>query len=125
VQIQKRESVMKNLSDKKYFSIETNAPLALTIKQREEIDALNALDDEKIDYSDIPPLTDEFWKQATVNPFVMKHKRVTTTVCVDADILLWLKLKGKNYQACINTILKHEMLKEREQAKLTLLNHEQ
>ena len=35
---------MKNLSDKKYFSIETNAPLALTIKQREEIDALNALD---------------------------------------------------------------------------------
>jgi hypothetical protein len=33
-------------------------------------------------------------------------------------------LKGQNYQACINTILKNEMLREREQTTLQNLNHE-
>jgi len=41
----------------------------LTAKQRREIAALASMPDDKIDYSDIPPLTEHFWKNAVRNPF--------------------------------------------------------
>jgi hypothetical protein len=46
-----------------------SAPRALTAKQRREVAALASLPDDKIDYSDIPPLRDRFWKSAVHNPF--------------------------------------------------------
>jgi len=103
---------MNNPSDKKHFSLNLNA--ALTEQQQVEIAALNALPDEAIDYSDIPPLTEEFWQNAVRNPFY-KPTKTATTVRVDTDVLLWLKSKGKGYQARMNAILRAEMLKEFEQ----------
>jgi hypothetical protein len=41
----------------------------LTAKQRRQIAALASTPDDKIDYSDIPPLTERFWKRAVRNPF--------------------------------------------------------
>ena len=41
----------------------------LTPRQKAELEALKALPDSEIDYSDIPPLTGDFWKQAVRNPF--------------------------------------------------------
>ena len=41
----------------------------LTAAQKAELAALEVLPDSQIDHSDILPLTDEFWKQATRNPF--------------------------------------------------------
>ncbi len=113
---------MNNPADKKHFSLDTNAPL--TAQQQAEIATLNALSDNEIDFSDIPPLPDEFWQNAVSNPFYKPTQTVITNVSVDVDILQWLKLKGQNYQACINTILKNEMLREREQTTLQNLNHE-
>jgi uncharacterized protein (DUF4415 family) len=103
---------MNNPSDKKHFSLNPN--VALTEQQQAEIAALNALPDESIDYSDIPPLTEEFWQNAVRNPFY-KPTKTATTVRVDTDVLLWLKSKGKGYQARMNAILRAEMLKEFEQ----------
>jgi hypothetical protein len=37
----------------------------LTEAQQAEISALQAMPDESIDYKDIPPLTEEFWQNAT------------------------------------------------------------
>ena len=81
----------------------------LTAAQKAELAALAVLPDSQIDHSDIPPLTDEFWKQATRNPFYKPTKQATT-VRVDADVLMWLKGQGKGYQTRINTILREAML---------------
>jgi uncharacterized protein (DUF4415 family) len=88
----------------------TNPP-PLTDKQKAELEALKTLPDEEIDYSDIPPLGDEFWKNAVRNPFY-KPTKTSTTVRLDSDVLMWLKSKGKGYQTRINAILRDAMLKE-------------
>jgi hypothetical protein len=68
--IPKRENVMKNL---------TNKFPPLTPAQQAEISALQAMPDESIDYSDIPPLTEEFWQNATRNRFAKKAKKKLLT----------------------------------------------
>ena len=88
----------------------TNPP-PFTDKQKAELEALKTLPDEEIDYSDIPPLDDEFWKNAVRNPFY-KPTKTSTTVRLDSDVLMWLKSKGKGYQTRINAILRDAMLKE-------------
>jgi uncharacterized protein (DUF4415 family) len=65
--------------------------------------------DAEIDTSDIPPLTDAFWKNAVRNPFY-KPTKTSMTLRIDSDVLLWLKGQGKGYQSRINTILRREML---------------
>ncbi len=83
----------------------------LTDKQIAEIKTLSKMSDESIDYSDIPPLTDEFWKDAVRNPFYRPTKQATT-VRIDADVLAWLRSKGKGYQTKINAILRDAMIHE-------------
>lgn len=41
-------------------------------ERQAELAALAALPDEEIDTSDIPPLTDTFWRNAVRNPFLKK-----------------------------------------------------
>ena len=84
---------------------------ALTKRQKTEIAALNAMPDSAIDYSDLPPLTDAFWKNAVRNPFY-KPVKTSTTVRVDSDVLMWLKSKGKGYQSRLNAILRAAMLQQ-------------
>ena len=94
---------MKNLTDK--FP-------PLTPAQQAEISALQAMPDESIDYSDIPPLTEEFWQNATRNRFAKKAKK-TPNILLDADVLEWLKKsKSKGYQNYLNAILRSEIQKE-------------
>jgi uncharacterized protein (DUF4415 family) len=83
----------------------------LTAVQKAEVKTAVALPDTAIDYSDIPPLSDEFWQKAVRNPFY-KPTKTTTTVRVDADVLVWLKSKGKGYQTRLNAILRAAMLHE-------------
>ena len=82
----------------------------LTDAQKAELEALKNMRDEDIDYSDIPPLTEEFWKNA--KPLHYRPIKESTTVRLDADILAWLKEKGKGYQTRLNAILRKAMLKE-------------
>lgn len=84
---------------------------SLTDKQIAELQALAAMPDEAIDFSDIPPLTEEFWKNAVRNPFYRPHKQATT-VRIDVDVLAWLRSKGKGYQTKINAILREAMIEE-------------
>jgi uncharacterized protein (DUF4415 family) len=93
------------------FDLDLTNPPSLTDSQKAELEALKSLPDEEIDYSDIPPLGDEFWKNAVRNP-LYKPTKTSTTVRLDSDVLMWLKSKGKGYQTRINAILRDAMLKE-------------
>ncbi len=89
------------------YTLETLPPL--TDKQRANLKALAARPDSDIDYSDIPPMTDEQLKNAVRGRFYKPVKR-QITARVDADVLEWLKSQGKGYQSRINAILRREML---------------
>lgn len=93
------------------YTLDATKPLPLTKKQMVEIKGLSELPDSKIDYSDIPSLSDEFWKNAVSSPFY-KPTKTSTTVRVDSDVLAWLKSQGKGYQTRINAILRAAMLHE-------------
>jgi len=67
--------------------------------------------DAPIDYSDIPPLDEEFWRRAVRNPFYRPVKS-QLTVRLDSDVLAWLKAKGRGYQTKINLILRRAMLED-------------
>lgn len=72
---------------------------------------LAAMPDDKIDYSDIPPLTERFWKNALRNPFYRPVKQ-QLTVRLDADVVAWLREQGKGYQTRINALLRAAMLRD-------------
>jgi uncharacterized protein (DUF4415 family) len=81
----------------------------LTKEQEAELAALGARPDHEIDYSDSPPLSEEFWKNAVRGRFY-KPVKTSTTVRIDSDVLAWLRAGGKGYQSRINAILRREML---------------
>ena len=75
-----------------------------------QLSRLEALENREIDYSDIPPLTDDFFKNGVRNPF-FKPVKTSTTVRIDADILVWLRKQGRGYQTRINAILREAMMR--------------
>ena len=82
----------------------------LTPEQERRVAQL-AESDAPIDYSDIPPLDEEFWRRAVRNPFYRPVKS-QLTVRLDSDVLAWLKAKGRGYQTKINLILRRAMLED-------------
>jgi len=93
------------------FELDLENLPSLTEEQQAELKALDDKPDSQIDFSDIPPLRDEFWANA-VRGGAFKPVKTSTTVRVDADVLLWLRSKGKGYQTRINAILRDAMLSE-------------
>lgn len=65
----------------------------LTQRQKAELAVREAAAADDIDYGDIPPLSDDFWKHAVRNPLYRPTKS-STTVRIDTDVLLWLKARG-------------------------------
>jgi uncharacterized protein (DUF4415 family) len=91
------------------YEVDLNNLPPLTKAQKAELKALAAMPDSDIDFTDIPPLDDVFWKNAVRNPFY-KPIKTSTTVRVDSDVLAWLKSQGKGYQTRMNQILREAML---------------
>lgn len=65
--------------------------------------ALEAMTDEEIDYSDIPPLTDEFFENATLR---IPPVQALNLIRLDPDIVTWFQSQGAEYKALINTVLR-------------------
>jgi uncharacterized protein (DUF4415 family) len=89
------------------YTLDTLPPL--TDEDRANLRRLSARPDSEIDFSDIPELTEEQWKNAERGHFYRPVKR-QVTARLDADVLAWLKSQGKGYQSRINAILRREML---------------
>lgn len=59
------------------------------------LERLDALNDDTIDTSDIPALTDEFF---TTAQWRMPKSKVKVTVEVEPEIVEWFRAQGENYQ---------------------------
>jgi uncharacterized protein (DUF4415 family) len=92
-------------------SVKKTTASVFTASQRRALTALAALPDDKIDYSDIPPLTEKFWENAVRNPFYRPVKQ-QLTVRLDADVIAWLRTQGSGYQTRLNALLRSAMLKD-------------
>ena len=70
---------------------------------RTDWDALARMSDDEIDYSDIPPLGDEFFGKAFVQ---IPAAQARNLVQLDPDVKAWFHAQGPDYQAVINSILR-------------------
>ena len=73
-------------------------------KRRSKTDwaRIDAMKDEDIDYSDIPKLGPEFFKEAVWWPGPKKQ----ITLRLDPDILTFFRKQGRRYQTTINAVLR-------------------
>jgi uncharacterized protein (DUF4415 family) len=61
------------------------------------------MDDEGIDYSDIPPLTKEFFENATLR---IPASQAQQLIQIEPDVLKWFQAQGGEYKALINSVLR-------------------
>lgn len=64
---------------------------------------LERMTDEEIDVSDIPPMDEAFFKNATLR---MPTSKKSVSLRLDADILDWFREQGRGYQTKINAVLR-------------------
>ncbi len=81
--------------------------MSISKKRLTEIEAIR---DEDIDYSDIPEADEDFWRRAELQ---MPRPKKGIYVRLDADVIEWLKSKGKGYQTRMNAMLRVLMESDR------------
>ncbi len=79
----------------------------LSRRQKKEIDQLSQINNDEIDFSDIPEVTD--WSEAVRGKFYRPVKK-QITLRLDADMIEWFKSKGNKYQTRINQALREYMI---------------
>ena len=67
------------------------------------LERFDAMTDEMIDTSDIPPLTEEFFATAK---WRMPKPRVKVTVEIEPEVMEWFKAQGENYQRYLSAALR-------------------
>ena len=91
------------------FSIDNLPPL--TSEKIAELADVAAMSESDIDTSDLPELSTEQLSLMELGPFYRPLKK-QITARLDADVLHWLKSKGKGYQTRMNAILRAAMAKD-------------
>ncbi|MBN9429468.1 MAG: BrnA antitoxin family protein [Burkholderiales bacterium] len=83
-------------------TLDPKNPPPLTAAQKARLDAVAAMPDEQIDYSDAPALPDAVWTKAAALPGAKQQ----ITLRIDADVLNFFRHSGKRYQTRINAVLR-------------------
>lgn len=78
-----------------------------------ELATLDAMSDEDIDYSDIPPVRDFSGFQRGV---FYRPEKQAVTIRLDADVVAWFKGSEPKYQTAVNRVLRDYMLSHRKSA---------
>ncbi len=82
----------------------------LTDAQRAELEALEAMPDDQIDYSDIPEMTDEEWSKAKRGLFYKPDWR-DITLRLDQNIVDWFEEQAgtleKTHEAINQALMEH------------------
>ena len=89
----------------------TLAERPMTSARKRKLTRVTAEADSQIDFSEIPPLTEKFWKNAVRNPF-RRQAQQQLTVRLDADVVAWLQRQGEDYQSRLNGLLRKAMQDE-------------
>jgi uncharacterized protein (DUF4415 family) len=93
----------------------TLADIPMTPTRKRKLARRAVQPDSEIDFSEIPPLNESFWKNAVRNPFYRPVKQ-QLTVRLDADVVAWLRRQGKGYQTRLNRLLRQAMLEDMEKS---------
>jgi uncharacterized protein (DUF4415 family) len=67
------------------------------------LEHFDAMTDDMIDTSDIPPLTEEYFANAT---WLMPKAKVKVTVEVEPEVMEWFKSQGENSQRYLSAALR-------------------
>ncbi|HET9181933.1 MAG TPA: BrnA antitoxin family protein [Candidatus Angelobacter sp.] len=81
-----------------------------------ELQAITMQEDQDIDFSEIPELTEEQLRKGVRGQMYRPFKK-PVTMRLDADVLEWLKEGGRGYQTKANALLRKEMLRSVRQKK--------
>ena len=84
-------------------------------KQKKELEALAAMPDEKIDFSDIPEITDKQWAGAVRGLLARPETRHISIRLSAVDLAIANKLaaaKGLPYQTYIKSLLHESLVRE-------------
>lgn len=73
---------------------------------RADWDRVDAMSDEEINTSEIPPLDERFFAGAELR---MPASKSSSTIRLDPEVLEWFKSQGKGYQTRINSVLRMYM----------------
>ena len=74
-------------------------------------DEIDAVEDENIDFSDIPELDEQFWSRAEL---VEPDRTEQVTIRVKRSVLDYFKAPGKGYQTRMNQVLESYVRARRE-----------
>ncbi len=72
-------------------------------RTKSDLQRIDRMTDEEIDYSDIPEVDAAFFETARV---IVPPGKKQVTIRLDSDVLAWLKDQGRGYQTKINAILR-------------------
>ena len=75
-------------------------------KSRTDWDKLADMPDADIDYSDIPPLDEKFFKEGKLR---LPKAKPLISIRIDTDVLEWFKSQGGGYQTLMNAVLRMYM----------------
>ncbi len=89
----------------------TLAERPMTPALKRKLTRVAAQPDSQIDFSEIPPPTEKFWKNAVRNPF-RRRAQQQLTVRLDADLVAWLQRQGEDYESKLNGLLRKAMQHE-------------
>ena len=93
----------KNASNTVRLTLDPKNLPPLTAQQRAELEAVAAMSDEQIDYTDAPYLPDAVWMKAADQ---LPHTKKQITLRIDAEVLAFFKHTGKRYQSRMNAVLR-------------------
>ena len=85
-------------------------------KSQTDFARLDALQDEDIDFSDLPEVPPEMFAKAVIKRGLTPHTKTQLTLRLDSDVLTWFKRQGRGYQTKMNALLRAYMEEHRAQA---------
>ena len=110
--------MLMNARNSVKYRLDPGHPPAVTDEQQTRLEAIAAMPDTAIDYSDIPRQTEPVqWTRPGM--MLPSENKQQITLRVDADVLSFFKSTGKRYQSRINAALREYVNTHRSESDLS------
>ncbi|MBN6741436.1 BrnA antitoxin family protein [Acidithiobacillus sp. MC6.1] len=86
----------------------------LTAQERAQLEAVSAMPDEQIDYSDAPYRPDAAWMKAVDR---LPRNKEQISLRVDPEVMEFFRGTGKRYQSRMNAVLRSYVEAQRERSR--------